>query len=161
MSSSCVTRSSTAFAPSGLFRATVPRCTAATAYWRIPTCWVPTANPTDAFHSATTRRSWMRSCGATSIVSSWSSVSRTRPHRRHWRIGSRIRSEISSHDLDLIHAGSLAMLIRRHLVCSHDIPCKSPGGGITKILDELQLPDSRVAREVLQLPPYEWVTLLS
>ena len=53
------------------------------------------------------------------------------------------------------------MSIRRHLVCSHDIPCKCPGGGITKILDELQLPDSRVAREVLQLPPYEWVTWLS
>ena len=47
------------------------------------------------------------------------------------------------------------MLIRQKLVCSHHSPCKCPDGGITKILDELRLPDSRVAREVLQLPPYD------
>jgi hypothetical protein len=47
------------------------------------------------------------------------------------------------------------MLIRRQLVCSHHIPCKCPGGGITKSLDELRLPDSRVAREVFWLPTYD------
>jgi len=100
MNSKCASRRSMAIARSGLFQPTTPRCSAATAYWRIPTYWVRTANPMAAFHSRITRLSWTRSSGARSIVSLWSSVSQTRPPRRLRPIGSPTRSRISSGDLE-------------------------------------------------------------
>jgi hypothetical protein len=46
------------------------------------------------------------------------------------------------------------MLIRRQL--GHIILyVNGGGGGIPKSLDELRLRDGRIAREVLQLPPYD------